>query len=114
MLYNQYSYRQWNRWPKETFSALLSDLGFQERRNKVTEEQIASYDANLKGTSAPETVFSSIRTLRKMFHAFEKLGFRKTNCDSLRILRKTIPRKTLLPILGPILGLDIYIRALKA
>jgi SAM-dependent methyltransferase len=115
MVYNQYSYRQWFSWPKDTFRALLRDLGFlNERSLQASEGQRKAYDTDLAGRVAPETVFLSIRQLHTMFGQYSHISFQKENCTDLSLLRlRLIPRRTLLPFLGRTLGLDIYIQAKK-
>lgn len=109
MVYNQFSYRQWLIWPKYTLRAFCKEVGIFDSKFRVTIEQKEAYDANVAGVSAPETVFSSIDELKKIFSKFTKLDFEKENCDSIL----GIPRQRLLPILGRRLGLDIYVSAIK-
>lgn len=109
MLYNQFSYRQWTRWPISTARALFREIGLRSGPLPVTEAQRLMYDRATGGRAAPETVFTSIRRLRQMLGRFSRVTFHKENSDNF--LR--IPRKVWLPWLGPCLGLDIYIRAEK-
>jgi len=114
MLYNQFSYRQWTRWPLDTFKILLRDLGLNTKNNPTSVEQAAAYDTNLKGTAAPETIFSSITLLKSLFSNFSSVTFAKENCNEPSWpFSKFATRKTLLPILGRTLGLDIYIKVQK-
>ena len=107
MLYNQFSLRQWVKWPKKTFLQLFSS-------QNVSQEQKAAYDANSEGKNAPETQFSSIRGLKRTFKNFSKVRFFKENSDDMILFGKFfIPRKKLLKIVGPLMGLDIYIEAQK-
>ncbi len=110
MLYNQFSYKQWVKWPKATLQALWRDLGVLKPNLAVSEDQKAAYDLNIAGDNAPETVFSSIKQLKKMLSKFSKVDFAKENCDDHRW---PITRRVLLPWLGKSLGLDIYLRAYK-
>jgi SAM-dependent methyltransferase len=109
MLYNQFSYRQWTRWPISTARALFGEMGLRSRPLPVTEAQRLMYDRATGGRAAPETVFTSVRRLRQLLGRFSRVTFRKENSDNF--LR--LPRKVWLPWLGPCLGLDIYIRAEK-
>jgi SAM-dependent methyltransferase len=115
MVYNRFSYRQWRRWPKATARALLGELVTGSNGAGATREQRAAYDSNAQGEAAPETSFVSIRGLRSMLERFSSIEFRKENCDELRLLRSRIrvPRMKALPYIGPLLGLDIYVSAIK-
>lgn len=115
MLYNQYSYRRWLKWPREVFKALLHDLGLASTTVNITQDQKAACDTNQEGTAAPETVFSSISQLKNTFARFSSVSFSKENCDEPTQwpFRKFLNRKSLLPNLGKLFGLDIYIHAKK-
>lgn len=107
MVYNKFSYRQWSRWPKKTFYSLF------ERPQSIGQDQRAAYDSNSSGDAAPETQFLSIKELKHIFSDFTNRKFTKENCDVIWPLHKFMTRKSLLPILGKTLGLDIYIQARK-
>jgi ubiquinone/menaquinone biosynthesis C-methylase UbiE len=103
MVYNQFSYRQWMRWPRETYQALRgsSDAALNAQR--------AAYDVNQSGTAAPETAFLSTQQLKSMMSKFSIVNIHKENADSLF----RIPRPLLLRNIGKWLGLDLYIEAIK-
>jgi ubiquinone/menaquinone biosynthesis C-methylase UbiE len=108
MVYNRYSYRQWQRWPKETALSLFSQAP------KVSEAQRAAYDANTNGAAAPETEFFSRTQLRKIFSEFKNVRLRTENCDDIiRSSKVIIPRNALLPVFARAFGLDLYINARK-
>jgi len=130
MVYNRFSYRQWFLWPRQTLQALLSDLGLLRNYPTVSEEMRKFYDSNLSGIAAPETEFSSIRKLRKLFGKFSRVKFYKENCDNLYLLKLVskpvflkfistkseyimVPRLKLLSSLGRTLGTDIYVETRK-
>ena len=76
--------------------------------------QIGPMTINIAGSAAPETTFLSIRELRKMFANYSRVSFHKENCDELMLRGRVLSeRKTLLPSLGKLWGLDIYIEAQK-
>jgi ubiquinone/menaquinone biosynthesis C-methylase UbiE len=109
MVYNQFSYRHWMRWPVATARAWLAD---QAGRRVATApvHQRKKYDANAAGLAAPETVFLGAQRLRRMFTGFRSVEISKeNNTNMLRV----IPRRMLLPALGKRLGLDLYVRAVK-
>jgi len=109
MLYNQFSYRQWMRWPAATVRALLREMGFPLTQVAVSEAQRRAYDSSATGHAAPETAFVSVAQLRQMLSRFSRVEFHKENADSF--LR--LPRRLLLSSLGHRWGLDIYIEAQK-
>lgn len=110
MVYNKFSFRQWKSWPWQT---LLSWLG--RRPAALSPVQRAQYDTNGTGQAAPETVLLSIGELKQMLRQFESVSFRKRNADPLTLRgRVLLRRETLLGILGPWLGLDIYLEARKS
>ena len=114
MLYNKFSYRQWLRWPKPTFRGLANELGLSGSGPAANQQQRAAYDSDVTGSAAPETAFLSIRELRRMFEKYSRVSFHKENCDELTLRGRVVSqRKTLLPSLGKLWGLDIYIEAHK-
>jgi len=109
MVYNQFSYRHWLRWPVATARA-----SFTQRRLDAGEtapaHQRKRYDVNSAGQAAPETVFLSVPQLRHLFRDFRSVDLDKeNNSDLLHV----IPRRPLLNVLGRRAGLDIYVRAVK-
>ncbi|MEK6580165.1 MAG: class I SAM-dependent methyltransferase [Bdellovibrionota bacterium] len=118
MVYNQFSFRQWSRWPRETFSVFLSESGIVSTwkwAQPTTEVQRAAYDASSAGQPAPFTEFSSKKKLREIFKDFSNLKMTAENMDGLSVRgRGIIPRRMLInsPI-SRIGGLDIYIQAVK-
>lgn len=112
MVYNQYSLRQWQRWPKQTFKYLLSEWGFNKEK-VVLEAQRHNYDSNSKNIAAPETTFHSKSQLRSMFRRFSNVKLYRENFDNYRIFKLNIPREKLLSTWAKLFGLDIYIIAQK-
>jgi SAM-dependent methyltransferase len=108
MLYNRFSYRQWLGWPLQTLRALAVP------GRPASESQRAAYDANADGAAAPETEFFSPRALRRMLGHFSRAAIAKENCEDIRVRgRLFVSRKLLLPIVGPLIGLDLYVEAVK-
>lgn len=112
MVYNVYSYRRWLYWPGSTLSYFLWDKFGIGQPREVSMGERAAYDKNVDDSVAPETVFVSIAHLRRMTATWG--GFRATreNIGAESILSK-IPRSTLLKILGPWVGLDLYCQLKK-
>jgi SAM-dependent methyltransferase len=114
MVYNQFSYRQWQKWPLRTLRTLCHECHLVGAGPEVSYEQRRTYDANGCGAAAPETVFASVARLRRMFREFRRFRSWKENCDDLCFRgAPPIPRRRLLGNLGRLLGLDIYVRADK-
>ena len=122
MVYNQFSYRQWMRWPVRTLRAWLHAAA--GSAPPPTERQRGAYDSDIGGRAAPETAFVSVPTLRKMLQRFSRVEINRENCADvflgfrLRHLDKEIglvlvPRKRLLSSVGRWAGLDLYVTAWK-
>lgn len=114
MVYNQRSYRQWRRWPKETFLSVLKDWKLISTVPTVLEAQKAAYDRTMDGQAAPETIFCSVAMLKEMLKKFSSVKITKENCDDIgAFFKANIKRESLLGNLGKTLGLDLYIRVIK-
>ena len=108
MVYNLFSYRRWFGWPLQTLRALAT------AGRPASESQRAAYDANTAGAAAPETEFFSIRELRRMLSSFSRAAVVKENCEDFRVGgRLVVSRAGLLPLVGPLAGLDLYVEAVK-
>lgn len=115
MLYNKYSYRQWMGMPFKTLRTAVGEMFSAERKLKGNEQQNAAYDAHVAGQAAPETEFLSIRDLKRILKQFGSVKFTKQNCEGMLKYKGEflISRARLLPLVGPWLGLDIYLEAQK-
>lgn len=103
MVYNRHSYLRWIKW----FGATLRGGGSSESERRA-------YDSDTHGNAAPETVFVSRGELRRMMHRFARVSLKLENSTHLGMRGITIiPRRFLLPVLGPLAGLDIYASATK-
>lgn len=113
MVYNQFSFRQWSKFPKQTFAKWRNELkGYATyQRVEGTYEQRQAYDADESGVAAPETDFFSVKQLKTMMKKFHLVECQKENSDPL--FGGAIPRELLLGNLGRWAGLDIYIHAEK-
>jgi SAM-dependent methyltransferase len=114
MVYNKFSLRRWWRWPRATFKEWIAQNGWPAAPAPASAQQRGVYDHNAEGAPAPETVFLSVRELRAMLGKFGSLHCAKQNCDPLTVGRRVIPRRYLLSSLGRNLGLDLYVKAVKA
>lgn len=103
MVYNQFSYLQWLRWPVRTAQSLFSPA-------PASSAQRHEYDKNIAGAAAPETVFTSVGTLEAMFTGWREFNCVKENVSGTISLKL---RKILLPNLGKVMGLDLYVTARK-
>ena len=115
MVYNKFSYRQWLVWPQKTFRTFLNESFFNKKDSgNISRAQRLAYDKDSNGNAAPETEFFSIRDLHYIFRDFSRVYFKKENCDAITFNgRHLIDRKKMLGSLGRILGLDIYLKAIK-
>jgi SAM-dependent methyltransferase len=117
MLYNRFSLRQWQEFPRETRRAFWRDLvGLPTNGVIASEEQRASYDADSAGRAAPETEFFSMRDVKRMMRRFKSVRCTKENADPLvdkktgRVVKDRMER---LSTVGKWLGLDLYIHGTK-
>ena len=101
MVHNTFSLRWWLRWPKDTLKALFSQTPIYG-----SAEQRGAYDYRLDGSVAPSTQFSSVKMMREAFSRFSKVKIVKRNTEMFG-------RSVTLWLIGPFLGLDIYITAEK-
>jgi SAM-dependent methyltransferase len=111
MVYNRNSYRQWLLWPREALVAALARRGSPAKGGLA---QRKAYDVNAGGEAAPETVFLSSGELAQMFRRYSHFACHKENCGDLPFrLHRLLPRRVLLPVVGPLAGLDLYVEARK-
>ena len=109
MVYNKFSYRRWRVSPLGTFLEWFRSIRGRPQTDSIdSAKQRAHYDAHTDGEAAPETALLSVCQLKQMLHAFASVSCTKRNADD-----GLIPRAWLLPTLGRLLGLDIYIEARK-
>jgi SAM-dependent methyltransferase len=111
MVYNAYSHRRWARWPLATARSLLAEWAGRPVP-AASEAERAAYDTDSTGNAAPETVFVSAGYLRRAMHDWSRVVVVRENIDLPGPFR-CIPRRWLLPTLGPWCGLDLYCRAVK-
>jgi SAM-dependent methyltransferase len=114
MVYNRHSYRHFR---QHLLATALSALRDRWGKNPFPAETKASflgrYDADQGGNPAPFTEFVGVGQARRMLRQFQSVRIRKENCADEFILRCCIERKRLRPIIGPLAGTDLYIRAVK-
>jgi SAM-dependent methyltransferase len=110
MVYNAFSYRQWLKWPLRTLRAAFENRGSLQ----ASVSQRKAYDADNIGEAAPETVFTPRAQLRAMMRNFREFQAVLENCDDVSLRGRTlVPRKLLLSTAGRLVGLDIYVCAVK-
>lgn len=109
MLYNRHSARQL----AITWRQRLGRLrGGEEARR-------AAYDVNAAGEAAPATVFVTARQVREeLFANFSRVTVQRHNFDATRLASVRgrtlwLTRERALPTIARILGLDLYIHAVK-
>lgn len=121
MVYNRFSLRQWQQWPRKTWQAFLYDNGLAKRLPDSDEDQRRAYDAGDagEGGGAPETEFFSKKQIHHIFQRYSMVKCHLENSDDVYLkmpFRKKkihIARSKALPTFGKLLGLDIYIEARK-
>ena len=102
MVYNAFSYRRWFRWPRATLRRFRNE----GRAGPASAEERAAYDAGAMG-AAPETVFTSRTELRRMCARYANCAIRKENAAREGPFF-FVPRRLLLAMIGPVMGLDLY------
>jgi len=114
MVYNRFSYRQWQKDLSGTFKAAMKELvtGSPGPEHGI-EKFPGCYDTNSCGSEAPFTEFTSVRQLTHMFRNFASLEIEKQNCADEAFLGRTFPRHQIRPLLGRLCGLDLYVTATK-
>lgn len=112
MLYNAHSYRRWVKWPGSTAKYFLWDKFGYKTPPGVTAIERADYDVDLSGNPAPETVFVSAGHLRRLASKWSQCTIHRENIGTEAFLAR-FERRTLVRVLGPLLGLDLYCRLVK-
>lgn len=115
MVYNKYSYMRWKRAPWSTFKEWWHGWFRGPAPAALDSTRCrGDYDANTQGMAAPEVALTSVSELKRMLAAFEKVSCTKHNANQFAPKGiKLIPRPWLLPTMGRLMGLDIYIEARK-
>jgi SAM-dependent methyltransferase len=107
MLYNAHSFRQ---------LVHVSRMRWRRGDAATHEQQVrALYDTNAAGEAAPHTDYVSRRDARRLFRRFANVKIDSRNFDSLVVIpgRYVLLRERLLGNLDRLLGLDLYITAVK-
>lgn len=113
MLYNRRSFRLLSSAARRLVQRLTES---EPPRGEVAgEARRRAYDVNGTGEAAPHTEFVSRSEARRLFRAFSGLRVESQNCDASVLFngRLVVPRARLLNNLGRLLGLDLYIVAIK-
>jgi len=104
MVYNRDSLRQ--------VLALRPRAALQRLRRQPGDDRMrAAYDENAAGEPPPFTEFTSVRGARTLFSNFGEVRVDRENMDPVASLR--IPRERLLGWPARLLGLDLYVTAVK-
>ena len=107
MVYNALSYRRWFMATAATWRTFVRDYFGSGDTSVTSERDRAAYDRSTAGAVAPETVFTSSRCLRRMCARFSDVTIRKENAEQERPFSR-FDRMRLLPVVGPVMGLDLY------
>jgi ubiquinone/menaquinone biosynthesis C-methylase UbiE len=108
MLYNRNSFRRIVRLPRLRVAARLGRLDM-----PVDQRIRGMYDHRSDGRVAPHTDFISVGDARRLFAAFADVRVERRNFDEYRILRLRLKREWFIGSLDRLLGLDLYITAVK-
>jgi len=111
MLYNRYSFRLLFQIPVMRMAGMLSE----RIEGETLEEKVrALYDSNAEGNAAPHTDFVTLYKARQLFKKFSQVKIDIRNFDEYSFRKRTIVRREkLLNNIGRVLGLDLYITAVK-
>jgi SAM-dependent methyltransferase len=107
MLYNAHSFRQ---------LVHVSRLRLRRGNGHAVDEHVrALYDTNEAGEAAPHTDYISRGDARKLFRSFSKVKIDSRNFDPIELIpgKYVIFRERLLGNIDRLLGLDLYITAVK-
>ena len=109
MIYNRYSFRRLLKIPLKRLKSF-----FQSGQIDIACHGRAFYDVNSRLQSAPHTDFISRSECQRLFKKFAPVKIDVHNFDHFSILGRTIiSREKLLGNIGRILGLDLYVTAIK-
>jgi SAM-dependent methyltransferase len=116
MVYNKYSLMRWRSSPLTTLRESVRGIFGQGRSaGLASAQQRGDFDTNTAGQAAPETAVLSVNEIKQMLRCFADVTCTKRNANPLMVKGKTlVPRPWLLPTLGRLMGLDIYVEARKS
>ena len=107
MVYNAFSYRRWRTAPAATWRIWKRDYLGAGAVEQSSAAERGAYDRSRSGAVAPSTVFTSSRRLRAMCSRFEQVVIHKENAEREPPFSH-FRRVRLLPVVGPLCGLDLY------
>ena len=115
MIYNKFSYMRWRLAPLSTLAESVRGLFGSARPVSIASAKHRSrYDQNTEGEAAPEVALTSVCEVKQMLRSFAAVSCTKRNADKFAPKGlKLIPRSWMVPTIGRLLGLDIYIEARK-
>jgi ubiquinone/menaquinone biosynthesis C-methylase UbiE len=111
MLYNRYSFRLLLQVPVMRLAGILTE----RIKGETLQEKIRGlYDSNIEGNAAPHTDFVTSYEARQLFKRFSRVKIDIRNFDGYSFRNRTIvKREKFLNNIGRVLGLDLYIIAVK-
>lgn len=114
MVYYAYSYRRLRIAFKATMSYFFRELGGYRGVSGIGGAlERAAYDANSAGACAPHTDWISVKSLASFCNRFQKFEARRENIDQEPPFQMISRKKLLVTPLPHILGLDLYVTAVK-
>lgn len=113
MVYNAVSYVRWMLHPKETAAYWLQSLKGSAEPLKLDEYGRARFDVDSSGRAAPEGAVVTKPVFKRILAPhFRNVKIARTNIANHR-LTPFLQRKHTVPVLGPVMGLDLYATATK-
>jgi len=111
MIYNRYSHRRWMQ-NRKTYlrERILEAVGLLSLANSSAWDRAAS-DRSLDGEAAPETVYTSVREVKRRMRRFSSVHVEQENMDESD--DPEWDRDKVLSTWGKRMGLDLYITARK-
>ena len=107
MVYNGHSFRRLAFLARGRLARLLG------RRRESVRDLRAMYDTRTDGTAAPHTDFASPGQVRRLFRRFRSVKVDRRNFDHYVVAGRLLRRTWFLRGVDRILGLDLYISAVK-
>ena len=108
MVYNGHSFRRIAFLARQRLAGLL-----RLHRPYAEDDLRAMYDRRTDGTAAPHTDFRSPGEMRRLFRRFSSVSMERRNFDDYIVAGRMLRRRWFLRGIDRLLGLDLYVTALK-
>ena len=108
MVYNGWSFRRLAHLARTGLRRLIA-----RRASDADRDLRKAFDANTAGEAAPHTDFVSVRGARRLLAGFSTSRTELRNFDDYVVLRRVVPRRWFMGSVDRVLGLDLYITAVR-